>query len=93
MPPPLAVATPCPATLAEPPKPSRKQSWRCSLPERATSLLTPLELFYGIRPNYRILYKLGIFVGLLEVLAPRSPSFPTSLTLSLPLAAAITPME
>jgi hypothetical protein len=40
-------------------QPSRKQTRRRSLVKRATSLLTPLELFYGIRPNYCILYKFG----------------------------------
>jgi hypothetical protein len=41
------------------PLPSFQQSRRCSLPERAASLLNPLRLFYGIRPNYRILYMFG----------------------------------
>jgi hypothetical protein len=44
---------------AERPSPSRKQSRRRSLAERAASLSNPLELFYGILPDYRILYKFG----------------------------------
>jgi transposase InsO family protein len=44
---------------AERPTPSHKQSRRRSLAERTASLSTPLELFHGIRPDYRILYKFG----------------------------------
>jgi hypothetical protein len=39
--------------------PSRKQTRRRSLAKCAAGLSTPLELFYGIRPDYRILYKFG----------------------------------
>jgi hypothetical protein len=34
-----------------------------------------LELFYGIRPNYCILYKLGIFVGLLKGTGAKKSKF------------------
>jgi hypothetical protein len=49
----------CAVVPAERPTPSCKQSRRCSLAKRAASLSAPLDLFYGIRPGYRILYKFG----------------------------------
>jgi hypothetical protein len=50
------------AAPAESPRsqPSHKQTQRRSLAKRAAGLSTPLELFYGIRSDYRILYKFGI---------------------------------
>jgi hypothetical protein len=48
-----------PAAPAKPPTPSCKQSRPRSLAVGAASLSTPLEVSYGIRPDYRILYKFG----------------------------------
>jgi hypothetical protein len=48
-----------PPNPAPPTQTKEKKSSRKSLSDRAAQLATPLELFYGVRPDYRVLYKFG----------------------------------
>jgi hypothetical protein len=87
----------CAVVPAERPTPSRKQSRHRSLAERAVSLSAPLELFYGIRPGYRILCKfgsVGYFRRTIESTGAKKSKFSdqshTGIAL---LAAATTPMD
>jgi hypothetical protein len=87
----------CAVVPAERPTPSCKQSRRCSLAKRAASLSAPLDLFYGIRPGYRILYKfgsVGYFRRTIESTGAKKSKFSdqshTGIAL---LAAATTPMD
>jgi hypothetical protein len=86
------------AAPAESPRsqPSRKQTRRRSLAKRAAGLSTPPELLYGIRPDYRILYKFGS-VGYLqrtiESSAAKKSKFPDQSHTGIALSAATTPME
>ena len=50
------------ARLAQPDSPRRRKSTHTkhsSLADKASKLSTPLELFYGVHPDYRVLFRFG----------------------------------